>query len=261
MREVASGVVVFDNPFGGSNVTAITSEEGTILVDSSLFPSKAEEIRLYVNRLLHSEIMLVINTHYHPDHTFGNSGFKTNVLCCEETEKYFERMDSAYLESIFSRDEELRKERVLIVPPFETFRDSYEIKFGGYTIYLERVGGHTPDSTIVKIPDKKVVICGDLVINGYHPEIVSDSDIREWVKVLKSIKREKYSHIICGHGDVSRDSEIDRMRLYLEKMLMIHENRGDIENIIYNLREDSNFRNRKMNEIFLESLKYLLAEV
>jgi len=260
VKEIAPGIVIFDNPFGGSNVTAITGDKGTIIVDSSLYPSKAEEIRLYVNRLLHSEVILVINTHYHPDHTFGNSGLNANLLCCEKTEEYFMKMDSMYLESVFEKDGDLRSEKIHIVPPFETFKDSYEITHDGCKIILQRVGGHTPDSVVVKIPEKRILISGDMVINGFHPEIVKDSDIKEWIKVLKTLKREKYRNIICGHGAVAKDIEIDRMRQYLEKMQMIMENKDNIDEILSVLKEDPNFRDRHMTEIFLESLKCLMVE-
>lgn len=260
MKEIAPGLIVYDNPYGSSNITSITTPEGTILIDSSLFPSKAEQVKVYVKRLLNSEITLVINTHYHPDHTFGNSGFSAPICCSSATEALSRKMDRKYIQYIIDKEPLLEKENLIIVPPSITFEKEYEIEFGGLKLQLETVGGHTPDSILIRIPHYGVLIAGDLVVSGYHPEIVQDSNIRHWVKILRALKREHFKQIIPGHGAVARDLEIDSMRSYLEKCIYLQEHKPQLETLLDSLKIDPNFRDRKMSAMFVENLRAVLNQ-
>jgi glyoxylase-like metal-dependent hydrolase (beta-lactamase superfamily II) len=258
LKEIAPGIIVYDNPYGGSNVTSITTDEGTVVVDSSLFPSKAEQIKTYLKRIMNSEIQLIINTHYHPDHTFGNAGFQSQILCSESTESYFFQMSKSYIRNVINRNALLKKETITIIPPAFTFPESYIHISGNRTIHIERVGGHTPDSTIVWLPKEQIWIVGDLVVHGYHPEIVYDSDINRWLDVLRRLKKEKIKHLVCGHGDVADQSEIDQMVAYLETIRSLQQYKTDFDGILSHLENDVNFRERKMIEILVESLKTIL---
>jgi len=249
---------VYDNPFGGSNIVSVTTSEGTIIVDSSLFPSKAEQVKTTIKRLLNSDITLVINTHYHPDHTFGNSGFSAPLCCCKASEEFFRMMDKTYIGYVVEKEPLLAKENVIIVPPSITFDREYKLSFGDLDLYLENVGGHTPDTIVIRIPKYSLLITGDLVVSGFHPEIVADSNIKTWVKVLKTLKKERYKEIIPGHGPVVRDLEIDQMRNYLEKLVYLREHKTQFETFLGSLDKDPNFRSRKMPQMFIENLKVVM---
>ncbi len=258
LKEIATGIIVYDNPYGGSNVTSITTDEGTVVVDSSLFPSKAEQIKTYLKRIMNSDVQLIINTHYHPDHTFGNSGFQSQILCSESTENYFFQMSKSYIRNVINRNALLKKETIHIIPPALTFTESYIHISGNRTIHIEKVGGHTPDSAIVWLPKEQIWIVGDLVVQGYHPEIVYDSDINRWLDVLRRLKKEKIGCLVCGHGDVADPSEIDQMIEYLETIRSLQNYKTDFDGILNHLESNGNFRERKMIEILVESLKTIL---
>lgn len=259
LKEIEQGIRVYDSEFGSSNIVSISTKEGTVIVDSSLFPSKAEQIKVFIKQLLNSEISFVINTHYHPDHSFGNSGFKAPVLVSEKTDEFFRMMDKKYIDTVISKDEVLKNEKIDIVPPSITFDNSYNLKFGGLDIIIQKVGGHTEDSSVVKIPKYGLLISGDIIVDSYHPEIVKDSDLKQWIKVLKNLKKEKFKKIVCGHGGVVKESEIDNMKEYLEKLTLLNENRTDIQKYFNELEADPNFFNRKMSRMLLENLKIVMS--
>jgi len=259
LKEIAPGIIVYDNPFGGSNIVSVTTSEGTIIVDSSLFPSKAEQVKTTIQRLLNSEVALVVNTHYHPDHTFGNSGFNAPLCCCKTSEEFFRKMDKTYIGYVIQKEPLLEKENLIIVPPSITFDREYKLSFGGLDLFLENVGGHTPDTIVIRIPKYGILITGDLVVSQYHPEIVADSHIKTWIKVLKTLKKERHKQIIPGHGPVVRDLEIDQMRHYLERLAYLQEHKSQLETFLGSLDKDPNFRNRKMPQMFVESLKVVMS--
>jgi len=258
LKEIEEGIVVFDNPYGGSNITSVTTTEGTFLIDASLFPSKAEEVVLYIKRLLKSDVTMLANTHYHPDHSFGNSGVSSPLVASEKTEQYFSLMNRNYIDEVVKKENALKDENVKIVHPAITFRKEHEINLGGLTIEMEVVGGHTPDSTVIRIPERKVIIMGDILVCGYHPEIVTDSDLEKWIKTLKQIRRERYKWLIPGHGKTCGKIEIDKMISYLQKTLMVRDYSKNIEDVVTGLGNDPNFRERKMQSLFLENIRVIM---
>jgi glyoxylase-like metal-dependent hydrolase (beta-lactamase superfamily II) len=260
LRELEKGIIVFDNPYGGSNITTITTAEGTLVVDSSLFPSKASEIVLYIKRLMKSEVIMMTNTHYHPDHSFGNSGINAPLIASEKTENYLSMMNHDYIDQVIMKDGALIEEDIKIVHPAMTFKKEHTLILGNLKIEFELVGGHTPDSTIVRIPERKIVILGDLLVSEYHPEIVVDSNIEKWIKILKQLKREKAKWFITGHGKVCNKLEIDRMLSYLQKTIAIKDFVNHPENIVEALGQDKNFRDRKMQSLLVENIKVIMEK-
>jgi len=258
LKEIEKGIIVFDNPYGGSNITTLTTSEGTLIIDSSLFPSKAAEVALYIKRLFRSEIVWITNTHYHPDHTFGNSGIKAQLLTSEKTERYFSIMNRHYIDQVIEKEESLKEENIKVVHPALTFKKDYTLKMDNVNVEFEVVGGHTPDSTIIRIPERKVIIVGDLLVCEYHPEIVSDSNIERWIKVLKGLKREKARWFITGHGKVCNKLEIDKMISYLQKSIALREYVTSADEIVETLGQDPNFRERKMQSLLVENIRILM---
>ncbi|HOO31763.1 MAG TPA: MBL fold metallo-hydrolase [Thermotogota bacterium] len=260
MKELEKGIIVFDNPYGGSNITAITTGEGTLVVDSSLFPSKAAEVVLYIKRLMKSEVIMLTNTHYHPDHSFGNSGINAPLLASEKTEGYLSMMNHEYIDQVTKKDSALLDEDIKIVHPAITFKKEHTLTLGDLRIEFELAGGHTPDSTIIRIPERKVIILGDLLVSEYHPEIVMDSNVEKWIKILKQLKREKAKWFITGHGKVCNRLEIDRMISYLQKTAALGEFVNTPETIVEALGQDSNFRDRKMQSLLIENIKVIMEK-
>ena len=90
---------------GSSNTTIISGRNCLIIVDTSLFPEKALKIRKFSQEIFGKPISLVINTHYHPDHTFGNAAFEdVNILSSKLTKEFMEQMDINYIEKIWGKE-------------------------------------------------------------------------------------------------------------------------------------------------------------
>ncbi|HSS14781.1 MAG TPA: MBL fold metallo-hydrolase [Rhizomicrobium sp.] len=67
------------NPFFGANLVVIVNQDDVVLVDSATSPRAARALMADVKRLTDKPIRTVINTHWHYDHTDGNSAFGPDV--------------------------------------------------------------------------------------------------------------------------------------------------------------------------------------
>lgn len=230
---------------GSSNVTAVLIKDGVVIVDTSLFPEKARKVREFVNDFFRRPIGVVVNTHYHPDHTFGNVAFEGfKIVSSELTKSFMESFDEEYL----SKLPPIHK----IVTPNFLFDEEYEDR----NLLIKRLGGHTPDSSIVFFKQERLLVVGDLLFNGFHAEIVADSDLDAWIDALKFIETLKPVWIVPGHGEIANTESLKAMERYLMKMKRLIEGAVNLQDVM----SDENFSKRKFPELFGWSLENLLHQ-
>lgn len=67
------------NPFFGANLVVIVNPNDVVLVDSATSPRAAQALLADIKRLTDKPVRTVVNTHWHYDHTDGNSIFGPDV--------------------------------------------------------------------------------------------------------------------------------------------------------------------------------------
>ncbi|MFE6820792.1 MBL fold metallo-hydrolase, partial [Streptomyces sp. NPDC057675] len=75
-EELAPGVYAYIQPDGGwcvSNSGVLIGDDGVTVVDTTATEDRARALRAAVGALSPAPVRLVVNTHFHGDHTFGNA--------------------------------------------------------------------------------------------------------------------------------------------------------------------------------------------
>jgi len=67
------------NPFFGANIVVIVNKDDVVLVDSPTTPRATHALLADIKRLTDRPVRTVINTHFHYDHSNGNSVFGPDV--------------------------------------------------------------------------------------------------------------------------------------------------------------------------------------
>ena len=78
--EVADRVYVLRYPVLDVNVTLVVGEGAALLVDTLSTPAQAAELRAAARRVT-SQPWVIVNTHHHFDHTFGNATLAGRPPC------------------------------------------------------------------------------------------------------------------------------------------------------------------------------------
>ena len=78
----------------GGNVGVLRTDRGAVIVDTMTFRLQGERIREEAERLTGREVDVILNTHYHSDHTHGNPGFPggTRIVATQRTQGADERL-------------------------------------------------------------------------------------------------------------------------------------------------------------------------
>ena len=151
----------------GGNIAFVTSPDGLLMVDSGL-PDTAPAL-MEKAKSAAPKIAILINTHWHFDHTGGNttvgkSGAK--IIAHVNVKK---RLSSKQTIAFMKRDFEPLPTEGL---PVEIFTDKGHLTYSGEKIhYAYLPPAHTDGDTVVHFQNANVLHCGDLYFNGAYPFI------------------------------------------------------------------------------------------
>ncbi|GAA4752091.1 MBL fold metallo-hydrolase [Nocardioides endophyticus] len=213
--EIADRVWVARYEWFDVNVTLVGGDRGLLVVDTHASDLAARAVVDDVRRLGAGEIVGVVNTHEHFDHTFGNGTFRAaygdipihaHEVAAERTVPAGERIKGLYDAEPDDphRDEVQATE---IVAADRTFSSAVSLDVGNRAVELVHPGrGHTGGDLVLRVPDVDVLLAGDLVEesmarNGV-PGFGEDCYPLEWPHSLDIVLSLSTSStvVVPGHG-------------------------------------------------------------
>ena len=186
------------------NVGVVLGEDGVLLVDTRSTTAEGAELEREVRLLTTKPVRWVVNTHWHWDHTFGNSVFREAEVwgherCAETLRERPDEMREGAAKWFPDRREEF--DAVEIVPPSKTLVNSASLAIGREILLGFHGLGHTDSDLIVDVADAQVCFAGDLVEEGAPPSF-GDSYPLSWPLTLRLASDSMSATVVPGHGDV-----------------------------------------------------------
>jgi cyclase len=224
VMEVADGIVaVLQEPgtLGLSNCVAIagesTSDRGGVLLDAMLLPEMATKARAALAaRGIH--IDTVVHTHHHLDHIGGNEAF-ADARCV------------ALPAVVADIDQMLAN-----ITIFDWLIPRYAGRFATLTVRRpEPVGlaelaiprggrpmlfgpAHSGADLAVWFPDSRVLLAGDLCMNGVTPLAIHGSQAG-WIDAIDALIALRPLTVFCGHGPLATVEQLHALRDYLSRVV------------------------------------------
>ena len=153
---------------GGTNVVALSTSEGLVLVDSGAL-EHAEALVATLKALSGGRVRTVFNTHFHADNTGANEPFGqggATIVAHENTRLWMAT-------PVWSpADDRYRPPRPKAAQPTQTFRTEGSMTVGGERIeYGYLLEAHTSGDIYVRFPGLNVLAAGDVVSPERDPEL------------------------------------------------------------------------------------------
>ena len=206
---------------------AISGQNGSFVIESGNSPTHAQLLLDQIGHL--PPVRYLCLTHWHWDHVFGTTAFSNAVpvFAHSQTKEMVEQMaawdwsDEALdqrvadgMEIAFCRDmiklELPDRSDLVIRPPDIAFDSQVDIDLGGITCQLIHVGGdHAADSSIVYVPEEKVVFLSDSLYPSIYiePRYYTSQINALYTKILSL----DATHYFWGHGpEVMTRPELER---------------------------------------------------
>jgi glyoxylase-like metal-dependent hydrolase (beta-lactamase superfamily II) len=154
---------------GGTNVLALSTSDGLVLVDSGS-PDRVEALLASIRQLSgDARVRLVFNTHFHPENTGANEGLRGGGAAIVAHENV--RLWMATPVWVPDQDR-YREPRPAAARPTETFRGTGSKTFGAEQVdYGYLIEAHTSGDIYVRFRDANVLAAGDVAAPAHDPEL------------------------------------------------------------------------------------------
>ncbi len=230
----------FANP---APTNVITTDRGLILVDTGLTPTLGEATKKKIRQELgRDDVLYIINTHYHFDHTDGNQAYAGAEIIGHDSVpaamQHFAQGKEAFIASRRDRiraqedrlktldpeseeargiEETNRFNKLLLddllngyfpMPPTKTFSDRMDLEVADLDLHLTYFGrAHTDGDILVQVPKLGVLFIGDLFhqdLLGVTADPAAQPDVPRWLDVLGQVleNESEVKTVIGGHGMV-----------------------------------------------------------
>jgi cyclase len=244
MTQVADGIYLFQTaPYGevglDGNSVAIVGSTGVLVFDTNGTPSAAAAVLAEIRRLTTQPVRYIVNSHWHWDHWYGTEVYRQafpGVQVVSQTRTRgmmmgpalefnrpgIERQLPGYVKmleekaptdpSVRERLETARffleqKRSVKHVIPDVTFDRAFDIDLGNRRVQVRHYDrAVTPGDSYLYVPEQKVLITGDLLVNPLPFALSSYPS--GWLATLQQLDALDASVIVPGHGAPLEDESL-----------------------------------------------------
>jgi len=208
-REVSPHVYAYIQPDGTwwiNNTGFLVGPQGVISIDACATQRRTRAYIDAIGAVTPAPIRAVLNTHHHGDHTFGNCLFPGAAIIAHEQARAEAIAFGPPRDLLFWDGPDWGD--LHLDPPFITFADEITVHAGELRAQVRHVGmaAHTTNDSIVWIPERSVLFCGDLIFNGGTPFVLMGS-VTGAIEVIEQVLRPLDARtIVPGHGPVFHDA-------------------------------------------------------
>jgi glyoxylase-like metal-dependent hydrolase (beta-lactamase superfamily II) len=204
-RQVAEG-------FPTISAVVLTASRAFV-VDTLMSPWDMEPVHAFLAEHAADRRLMVVNTHHHWDHVYGNAAFRgTDIVAQQACPRLIEAMVTRAAESVPLPPPEG-------VPlPAITFGDRLIVSDEDETVHLIHTPGHSEDSLVVFLARRRVLLGGDTV-EWPLPNLGQRGGAGEWVKTLRQLKQLPADLIVPSHGAAMDKQLLDADERYLSGLM------------------------------------------
>jgi glyoxylase-like metal-dependent hydrolase (beta-lactamase superfamily II) len=213
--EIGDKVFVRRYAFYDQNIGVVLGRAEALVIDTRSTYAQAREIQADLKELTDSPVGVVVDTHGHFDHVFGNGIFRpATIWGHERCVTFMVRNGEARKTRIAADEPSLADDlaEIVIDPPDRVFATHARIEVGGREVVLRYLGrGHTDHDIVIEVPGTDVVFAGDLLENGNVP-FFGDAYPLDWPATATALAvrvAEEGGVVVPGHGDHAGRAFVD----------------------------------------------------
>ncbi len=206
----------------------ICGNKYSLIVDSGNSPSHAKEFISEIKSMDIPPLKYLVLTHYHWDHIFGIRKMNLITIANKNTKEKIDGMkklkwDDASLEEYLDSErfsdftiecikkEIPKRDRFAIGDLDIIYKDSIEIDLGELKCIVKEIGGsHTDDSSVIYIPEEKVLFLGDCIYGRRYNGVYGYTK-EKLFPMIDEIEKYDANYYIISHQDVYNKSQIHEL--------------------------------------------------
>ena len=195
--QIRPNVYLIDDA-GDSTCYLITGSEYALLVDSV---NGYEDLKA-ITKTLTDLPVIVVNTHGHGDHIYGNVYFE---------EAWLHPADFALYDQFFGYAKDIMEQNNLKPCPVKALEIGQIFDLGGVQLEVVDLSGHTAGSIGLLDKDARIIYTGDGLNTHLWMQLDHSLPISTMLETFRKLKAEHgqdFDYVAHGHTKVLRDKEI-----------------------------------------------------
>ena len=229
------------------NVGIVVGSRATLVIDPGLGRRNGEAVLREVAKVSRNADLVIVTTHYHPEHTTGYAAFPASARYVNSTtqEAEFTESGMSMVQAFAGRSAftaELLKDAVRRTASV-TFDREYHVNLGDVDVRLVLVGPtHTKGDTVAFVSGDNVLFAGDVVMNESFLAAMPASSMKAWLAAFDLLEGMRPAVVVPSHGAVGTGALIpanrDVMRAIRDRALALKAQGRTIEDTATTLQTE-----------------------
>jgi glyoxylase-like metal-dependent hydrolase (beta-lactamase superfamily II)/rhodanese-related sulfurtransferase len=203
----------YENSGHNNNLSFIVSDDGVLVVNAGDNYLLAAALHEEISNITDQPVKYVVLENGQGHAMLGSSYWQeqgAKVIAHEDAAQEIE--ENAF--EILERMQRRNRDKALgsrVVLPDETFGDKMVIELGKERIELLNLGpAHSPGDIVIWLPQRKLVISGDMAFHERLLPVFEHTDTAAWIESWNNFAALGAEYVIPGHGGPTTMAEVTR---------------------------------------------------
>lgn len=209
----ATAAPSYENSGHNNNLSFIITDEGVVVVNAGDNYLLAQALHREIKARTSQPVKYVILENGQGHAMLGTSYWQSQgatVIAHVEAVGEIEEKGEAILErmQLRNRDKAMGTELAL---PDESFADRKLLTLGGVQIEILNLGtAHSPGDIVVWLPQRRIVIAGDIAFHQRLLPVFEDTDTAAWIETWAEFAALEAEIVVPGHGEPTTMTEVEK---------------------------------------------------
>jgi cyclase len=205
-----------------ANTSWIEFRDFVVIIDANT-PWGIQAALPEIKKTTTKPIRFAFDTHYHWDHTQGNSILVdqgVTVVCSQDCASELAVKGKGEWDSM-SKNETYSLAPYRLQQPTLVFGEFMAIDDGERRLEIRRVGpAHTIGDAVAYLPKEGILFTGDLLVNWRFGNNVGDrdADVPHWAQVLLDLAKWNVTTVVPGHGSLGTIETLKAQSAFLDDL-------------------------------------------
>lgn len=203
------------------NTGFIVGRRGVVVIDSGANLRQGEAILAAIRHVTRRPVILLIDTHPHPQNVLGNAAFARRRIPILATAMTAEKMNERCPRCLEHLTASVGAEAMAgseIVLPQQRITAETTLDLGDRRVRVIPTGwGHSEGDLVVLDDQSGVLFSADLVYAGQIPHL-SEARVKGWLEALDLLCGLPVRQVVPGRGPVGTRQAIENFRRYLDAL-------------------------------------------
>lgn len=212
----------YENGGHNNNLSFVIGDKGVLVVNGGSAYLLAKALHDEIKKITDKPVLYVVDENGQSHAILGNGYWKEQGATIIAHEEALEEVDEKGLTGLENIQEILKEQAkgTELVEIDETFEEEMTLDLGGITVKMIRFGpAHSPGDISVFVPERNVLIAGDMAFQQRMLPVFPDTDTAAWLETWHEsfgpFAKDKV--IVPGHGEPTDFVTVDKWtRGYLE---------------------------------------------